>query len=82
VKNAMRAEMLDEVSSVLGKADRLNYYNYFAGTPDYLAQDMARWEALTVDDLKRAARLLQRPKVVLTIVPQGQRELAVTEGTR
>lgn len=82
VKNAMRAEMLDEVSSVLGKADRLNYYNYFAGTPDYLAQDMARWEALTVDDLKRAARLLQRPKVVLTIVPQGQRELAVTEGGR
>ncbi|HMS02333.1 MAG TPA: pitrilysin family protein [Gemmatimonadaceae bacterium] len=82
VKNAMRAQMLDELSSVLGKADRLNYYNYFVGTPDYLAQDMARWEALTVDDLKRAARALQSPRVVLTIVPQGKRELAVTEGLR
>lgn len=79
VKNAVRARMLDELASVLGKADRLNYYNYFAGTPDYAAQDMDRWEALTAEDVREMARLLSsRPKVVLTFVPQGKRELAVT----
>jgi zinc protease len=83
VKNAVRARMLDELSSVLGKADRLNYYNYFAGTPDYAAQDMARWDALRAEDVREAALGLRHyPKVVLTIVPQGKRELAVTGGSR
>jgi zinc protease len=82
VQNAVRARMLDDLSSVLGKAERLNYYNYMAGTPDYLARDMAQWEALTSDQVARAARSLRQGKVVLTIVPQGQRELAVTEGSR
>lgn len=83
VKNSVRARMLDELSSVLGKADRLNYYNYFAGTPDYAAQDMARWEALAAYEVREMAMLLRNwPKVVLTIVPQGKRELAVTGGSR
>jgi zinc protease len=83
VKNTVRARLLDELSTVLGKADRLNYYNYFTGTPDFLARDMARWEALTVDDVRDVAtRLRDRPKVVLSIVPQGKPELAVTGGTR
>jgi zinc protease len=82
VKNAVRARMLDELSSVLGKAERLNYYNYFAGTPDYFAQDMARWEALGTREVAAAAASLRSAKVVLTIVPQGKTELAVTGGSR
>jgi zinc protease len=79
----VRARTLDDLSSVLGKADRLNYYNYFAGTPDYVAQDMARWEALTAEEVRAMAMLLRsQPKVVLTFVPQGKRELAVTGETR
>jgi zinc protease len=74
--------MLDELSSVLGKAERLNYYNYFAGTPDYFAQDMARWEALGTREVAAAAASLRSAKVVLTIVPQGKTELAVTGGSR
>lgn len=82
VKNGVRASMLDELSSVLGKADRLNYYNYFAGTPDYFEQDLSRYERLTVADVQRVARqyLMGTPKIALTVVPEGKRELAFTAG--
>jgi zinc protease len=83
VQNGMRARMLDELSSVLGKADRLNYYNYFAGTPDFAERDQARWDALTSADVQRAAAAwLQQPKVTLSIVPQGKTDLAITGGSR
>lgn len=82
VKNGNRASVLNELSSVLGKADRLNYYNYFAGTPDYLQQDLARYEKLTVTDVQRVARtyLVSQPKVVMTVVPEGKKTLALTAG--
>ncbi len=80
VKNGVRARMLDELSSVLGKAERLNWYNYMAGTPDWAAQDLARWEKLSGADVQRVARHLQQAKIVLTVVPQGRTELALTGG--
>jgi zinc protease len=82
VKNNTRAALLDELSSVLGKADRLSYYNYFAGTPDWIEQDLARYDRLTVADVKRVAKqyLLSQPKIVLTVVPEGKKELALTAG--
>ncbi len=82
VKNGTRAGLLDELSSVLGKADRLSYYNYFAGTPEWIEQVLARYERLTSADVQRVAKqyLLSQPKIVLTVVPEGKRELAVTAG--
>ncbi len=82
IKNGARAALLDGLSSVLGKADRLNYYNYFTGTPDFIAQDLARYEQLTVADVQRAARefLVGRPRIVLTVVPEGRKDLAFTAG--
>jgi zinc protease len=81
VKNGMRANMLDALSSVLGKTDRLSYYNYVVGTPDYLAQDLARYDRLTKADIQRVVQqYLLKPKVVLTVVPQGKKELAVMGG--
>ena len=80
--NGVRAGMLDELSSVLGKADRLNYYNYFAGTPDYIKQDLERYQRVTAADVQRVARqyLLSQPKVVMTVVPEGKKDLALTAG--
>jgi zinc protease len=80
--NGVRAGMLDELSSVLGKADRLNYYNYFAGTPDYIKQDLERYQRVTAADVQRVARqyLAGKPKLVMTVVPEGKKELALTAG--
>ncbi|HEU4748431.1 MAG TPA: pitrilysin family protein [Gemmatimonadaceae bacterium] len=78
-QNSYRAQFLDRIASVLGKADVLNSYNYFAGTPDYVQQDAARYDRVTVADVQRVARTyLGKPKVVLTVVPEGKKELMLS----
>jgi zinc protease len=82
-QNTIRANFLDRLASVLGKAYQLNLYNYFAGSPDYVRQDAARYDAVTAADVQRvAATYLGRKKVVLTIVPEGQAELKVSGGAQ
>ena len=78
-KNTLRTQALDRIASVNGKADQLNFYNYYVGTPDYTAQDAARYDRLTTADVQAAAtKYLGAHKVVLTVVPEGQRAMMVT----
>ncbi len=82
-RNSIRANFLDRMASDLGKADMLNRYNYFAGTPGYVQKDAARYDALTTADVQRAARTyLKAPKVVLTVVPEGSTNMMVKGGER
>lgn len=82
-RNTRRTAFLDRLASVLGKADQLAEYNYFAGTPDYVQQDAARYDSVTPRDVQRvAAEYLTRPKVVLTVVPNGKTDLMVKGGSR
>ena len=83
VKNGVRASLIDGLSKVAFKAFRLSYYNYLTGTPDHLAQDLARYDAVTPAAVQRAARthLAGTPRVVLTIVPEGKTSLALTTAT-
>ena len=79
VQNSFRASFLNRMTSVENKADILNSYNYLAGTPDYVQQDAARYDRVTRADIQRVARTyLAKPKVVLTVVPEGKRELMLT----
>jgi zinc protease len=79
-QNTYRAQFLDRLASVNGKADQLNSYDYFAGTPDYVRQDAARYDAVTAADVQRVAQTyLGKPKVVLTVVPEGKTQLMVKE---
>jgi len=78
-QNTTRAQFLDRLASNLGKADQLNFYNYFVGTPDYARQDAARYDRVTLADIKRVATsYLMKPRVTLTVVPEGKRDLMVT----
>jgi zinc protease len=82
-QNTIRAGFLDNLASVLGKADQLALYGYFTGTPGYVQQDAARYERVTTADVRRVAeQYLGQPRIVLTIVPQGQRSLMVKGGAR
>jgi zinc protease len=81
-QNGIEAEFLsrlERVGSFGGKADQLNYYNYFTGTPDYFQQDLDRFRAVTRGAVQAAARtyLVNAHRVVLSVVPQGKPELAV-----
>ncbi|HJU69995.1 MAG TPA: pitrilysin family protein [Gemmatimonadaceae bacterium] len=79
-QNTYRAQFLDRLTSVNGKADQLNFYDYYAGTPDYVRQDAARYDAVTAADIQRVARdYLGKPKVILTVVPEGKPDLMVKE---
>jgi zinc protease len=78
-QNSTRVQFLDRIASDLGKADQLNFYNYFVGTPDYARQDAARYDKVTAADVKRvASTYLAKPRVTLTVVPEGKRDLMVT----
>ncbi len=82
VQNQIEAQFLGQMERVGGKADNLNYYNYFVGTPDYFEQDLARYRRVSPADVQRVARqyLAQAARVVLSVVPQGRTNLQVTEG--
>jgi zinc protease len=77
-------EVLESVGGYSGRADQLNYYNYFVGKPDYIAEDFARYQALTPADVQRAAKtyLADAHRVVLSVVPTGKTELAVAGGAK
>jgi zinc protease len=82
VQNQTEAQFLDNMETDLGKADQLNYYDYFVGTPDYFQQDLERYRRVSPADVQRVARqyLAQASRVVVSVVPQGKTEQAVTEG--
>ena len=83
VQNSTRSEFLSSLATDLGKAELLNEYNYFAGDPDYVQRDAARYDAVTRADVQRVARMyLGKPKVVLTIVPEGMTSMMVKGGSK
>lgn len=80
VQNSTRSSYLAQMASDLQTADLLNNYNYFVGNPDYVQQDVARFDAVNRADVQRVARMyLEKPKVVLTVVPEGQTAMMVKE---
>lgn len=81
-QNTFEAQFLsrmERVGSFGGKADQLNFYNYFVGTPDYFQRDLDRYLKVTPADVQRIVRayLADAHRVVLSVVPLGKAELAV-----
>ncbi|WP_019876971.1 M16 family metallopeptidase [Sporichthya polymorpha] len=57
------------------RADKLNLYNHYTGTPDYLAQDLAAYRAVTAQSLREFAnRYLTDRRLVIETQP-GPRHL-------
>ncbi|MBK6842918.1 MAG: insulinase family protein [Gemmatimonadetes bacterium] len=78
-RNAIEAGFLNRLEFVNAKAEQLNEYYYYTGTPDYFQRDLDRHRAVTADDIKRVvARYLIAPRVMLSIVPKGKQSLAAT----
>jgi len=76
-------DRLERVGSFGGKADRLNSYFFHTGNPDYFHEDLSRYKALDPNDIRAVAQtyLKRNARVVLSIVPQGKKDLA-TPGSK
>jgi zinc protease len=80
-KNAIEANFLNRLEFVSAKADQLSSYYFLTGQADGFQADLDRYRSVTAEDVKRVVqRYLTRPRVMLSIVPQGKRDLAATRG--
>ncbi len=74
---------LERLGGFSGRSNLLNDYYVHTGNPGFLEGDLARYRALTPADVRAAVFSFLGPgRVVLSIVPAGQRSLAVAEVTR
>jgi zinc protease len=66
-----------------GKADQLNAYSVFVNDPGYFERDMARYAAITQQDLHGAVQKYLRKdnRVLLSVVPKGKLSLALPDST-
>ena len=64
-----------------GRADQLNAYNVYTGSPAYFDQDLERYLKVTSADVRRAASTYLRPDQALhlSVVPKGQPHWALPD---
>jgi zinc protease len=74
---------LQTVGGFGGKSDQLNAYNVFKGNPGYFDVDLTRYQSVTGPGMAAAVGrwLVDQPRVVLSVVPRGQRALALPDAT-
>ena len=78
--NGYEARFLGGMERVLGKAMRMAQYTDAFGEPDSFERDLERYRRVTPADVQRVARqyLTGAHRVVLSVVPEGQTNQAVT----
>ena len=74
---------LQRVGGFGGRSDQLNSYNVWRGDPGYFASDLDRYRRATTQSIRQAVARHLTPdgQVMLSVVPAGHPELAVTGST-
>ena len=64
---------LQTVGGFSGRSDQLNAYNVYTGDPGFMAEDRARYRAVTADRVRglAATQLTGDGRVTLSVVPHG-----------
>jgi zinc protease len=72
---------LQTVGGFGGKSDQLNAYNVFKQNPGFFDADLARYQSVTGAGMAAAVRrwLVGQPRVALSVVPRGERALALPD---
>lgn len=80
-KGGIEASTVFGLQSVAGKVSTLAANQTFSGKPDMVAEDIRRYNAVTAEDVMRVFRkyIENAHAVILSVVPQGQDELAVAK---
>ncbi len=77
IKAGQETAFYNNLSSVLGKGFQLAQYEIFAGTPEYINQDVKNILAVTRDDVMRVYKkyIQNKPFVATSFVPKGEKNL-------
>ena len=70
-------DIISALSSVSGKVSQLAAFQTFAGTPNYLPQELKRYREVTKADVMRVYNQYVKGKhaVVLTVYPKGKKDI-------
>ena len=77
IKAGLETSFYNGISSVLGKSFQLAQYNVFAGTPEFIEQDIENIKKVTKEDVLRVYNkyIKDKPFVMTSFVPKGQLDL-------
>ena len=77
-KAGIETNFYNGIASVMGKAQQLSIYNAFAGSPDFLSDDLNNSLKVTSDDVWRVYNKYVKDQkyVLVSFVPKGKLELA------
>ncbi|MBI3194395.1 MAG: insulinase family protein [Ignavibacteriae bacterium] len=77
----IESQIINSATTVLGKATALASYYSYTGDPNNINKQMDDYKGITSDELVAVAmKYFDKPNMVLSIVPVGKTELAVTRG--
>lgn len=71
------AQLIDGLASVSGKVSQLAAYQTYLGTPNYLPQELKRYQNITKADIMRVYNQYIKGKnaVLLTVYPKGKADI-------
>ncbi|MFQ5639496.1 MAG: M16 family metallopeptidase [bacterium] len=84
IKAKTETNFYNGISSLLNKSFQLAFYNVYAGTPDFLIQDLQNSLDVTREDIMRVYNEYIRDKkyVLTSFVPKGQSDLVADNSER
>jgi zinc protease len=76
-KASTESQTINSLASVAGKVSQLAAYETFAGNANYIGKDLARYNALTKEDVMRVFNtyVKGKPAVLLSVVPKGKADM-------
>jgi zinc protease len=74
VRNGIEASFFSNMETVAGKAEQMNAYFMGTGNPDYFAEDLGRYQALSPSDIQAAVRrwLPAGRRLELSVIPAAK----------
>jgi predicted Zn-dependent peptidase len=73
-KNQIESGTVRALEPLIARAERLQHYNYLAGEPGYLAEDLRRYRAVDASGVQHAAQTWLKPneRVVIKVEPNAE----------
>jgi len=80
IKAEQETSFYYEIESILDKAQKLGEYNEYAGSPEFIKQDIANITAVSMADVKRVFQTYIKNKnsIITSFVPKDQIDLIVS----